>query len=369
MLSSSPVTADNGDRHHAAAAEAGRGNRRAAACGSARSCATPISPITRWSSSAIRFLPARSWPAPRSSCATWPRQAAISCSGRAAITSTTRRRPATNASPAAAAPPSTATIACTRSSARARPASRSHPSDMCVALAMLEAKVHVTGASGDRVIAFADFHRLPGDTPQRDTNLNAGRDHHRGGAAAAGLRHELHLSEDPRPALVCVRAGVGRGRARARRRHHQGGTLRARRRRAQAVARSTGGSCAARAACRSPRRSLARRTCCCATPRATGTILSRSISRAAPSCARSHKPRAARRSRSRPRRSAEDSHGTLYRHRHIPHRRPREGHRRGQICRRVQRARPRSMAASSPRRSRRAASRASIPAPRCASRA
>ena len=49
-----------------------------------------------------------------------------------------------------------------------------HPSDMCVALAMLEAKVHVSGASGDRVIAFADFHRLPGDTPQRDTNLNTG---------------------------------------------------------------------------------------------------------------------------------------------------------------------------------------------------
>jgi xanthine dehydrogenase YagS FAD-binding subunit len=49
-----------------------------------------------------------------------------------------------------------------------------HPSDMCVALAMLEAKVHVTGASGERVIAFADFHRLPGETPQRDTNLNPG---------------------------------------------------------------------------------------------------------------------------------------------------------------------------------------------------
>jgi len=49
-----------------------------------------------------------------------------------------------------------------------------HPSDMCVALALLEAKVHVTGPSGDRVIAFADFHRLPGDAPQRDTNLGAG---------------------------------------------------------------------------------------------------------------------------------------------------------------------------------------------------
>jgi xanthine dehydrogenase YagS FAD-binding subunit len=42
---------------------------------------------------------------------------------------------------------------------------------MCVALAALEAKVHVTGPGGARIIAFADFHRLPGDTPQRDTNL------------------------------------------------------------------------------------------------------------------------------------------------------------------------------------------------------
>ena len=48
-----------------------------------------------------------------------------------------------------------------------------HPSDMCVALAVLEAKVRVTGPGGDREIPFADFHRLPGDTPQRDTNLDA----------------------------------------------------------------------------------------------------------------------------------------------------------------------------------------------------
>ncbi len=47
-----------------------------------------------------------------------------------------------------------------------------HPSDMCVALAALEASVHVTGPKGERTIALADFHRLPGDTPQRDTNLN-----------------------------------------------------------------------------------------------------------------------------------------------------------------------------------------------------
>jgi xanthine dehydrogenase YagS FAD-binding subunit len=46
-----------------------------------------------------------------------------------------------------------------------------HPSDMCVALAMLEARVHVAGPSGERVIPFSEFHRLPGDKPQVDTNL------------------------------------------------------------------------------------------------------------------------------------------------------------------------------------------------------
>jgi xanthine dehydrogenase YagS FAD-binding subunit len=48
-----------------------------------------------------------------------------------------------------------------------------HPSDMCVALAALEATVHVAGPKGPREIVFADFHRLPGDTPQRDNNLQA----------------------------------------------------------------------------------------------------------------------------------------------------------------------------------------------------
>jgi xanthine dehydrogenase YagS FAD-binding subunit len=46
-----------------------------------------------------------------------------------------------------------------------------HPSDMCVALAALEARVLATGSAGERNIAFADFHRLPGDTPHIDSNL------------------------------------------------------------------------------------------------------------------------------------------------------------------------------------------------------
>ena len=48
-----------------------------------------------------------------------------------------------------------------------------NPSDMNVALAALDAVVQVQGAKGTRSIAFADFHRLPGNTPNIDTNLQA----------------------------------------------------------------------------------------------------------------------------------------------------------------------------------------------------
>ncbi|MES2742595.1 MAG: xanthine dehydrogenase family protein subunit M [Pseudomonadota bacterium] len=49
-----------------------------------------------------------------------------------------------------------------------------NPSDMNVALAALDAVVLVAGARGQRRIALADFHRLPGSTPQRDTMLEPG---------------------------------------------------------------------------------------------------------------------------------------------------------------------------------------------------
>jgi xanthine dehydrogenase YagS FAD-binding subunit len=49
-----------------------------------------------------------------------------------------------------------------------------HPSDMCVALAALRASVRVRGPRGERAIPFDQFHRLPGDMPQRDTTLAAG---------------------------------------------------------------------------------------------------------------------------------------------------------------------------------------------------
>ncbi|RZK68425.1 MAG: hypothetical protein EOO85_24395 [Pedobacter sp.] len=48
------------------------------------------------------------------------------------------------------------------------------PSDMCVPMAALGAMIQVEGAKGTRTIPFADFHRLPGDTPHIDTNLKQG---------------------------------------------------------------------------------------------------------------------------------------------------------------------------------------------------
>ncbi len=49
-----------------------------------------------------------------------------------------------------------------------------NPSDMCVAMAALEATVHVQGAKGSRTIPIGDFHLLPGNTPNRETVLEPG---------------------------------------------------------------------------------------------------------------------------------------------------------------------------------------------------
>jgi xanthine dehydrogenase YagS FAD-binding subunit len=49
-----------------------------------------------------------------------------------------------------------------------------NPSDMSVALVALDAVVQVKGPKGERAIPIAEFHRLPGDTPQIETNLHAG---------------------------------------------------------------------------------------------------------------------------------------------------------------------------------------------------
>lgn len=49
-----------------------------------------------------------------------------------------------------------------------------NPSDMCVAMAALEATIHVHGAKSSRVIPFHDLHLLPGATPNRETVLEPG---------------------------------------------------------------------------------------------------------------------------------------------------------------------------------------------------
>ena len=49
-----------------------------------------------------------------------------------------------------------------------------NPSDMCVAMAALEAVIHVQGPKGTRTVPFGDFHLLPGDTPERETVLEPG---------------------------------------------------------------------------------------------------------------------------------------------------------------------------------------------------
>jgi xanthine dehydrogenase YagS FAD-binding subunit len=49
-----------------------------------------------------------------------------------------------------------------------------NPSDVAVAFAALDANVTVRGASGERSIPFTEFHRLPGNTPERDNVLDRG---------------------------------------------------------------------------------------------------------------------------------------------------------------------------------------------------
>ncbi|MFJ3445297.1 FAD binding domain-containing protein [Streptomyces sp. NPDC086081] len=49
-----------------------------------------------------------------------------------------------------------------------------HPSDMAVALAALDGRVELSGPEGARSVAAADFHRLPGDRPERDTEIRPG---------------------------------------------------------------------------------------------------------------------------------------------------------------------------------------------------
>jgi xanthine dehydrogenase YagS FAD-binding subunit len=49
-----------------------------------------------------------------------------------------------------------------------------NPSDMAVALAALDAYIELHGTDGERAVPVAEFHRLPGDHPERDTEIRPG---------------------------------------------------------------------------------------------------------------------------------------------------------------------------------------------------
>ena len=70
-----------------------------------------------------------------------------------------------------------------------------HPSDMAVALAALDAIVHVESATGSRTIPLTELHRLPGEEPQRDTILEQRGADRRGRAAAASVCERFRLSQ------------------------------------------------------------------------------------------------------------------------------------------------------------------------------
>lgn len=88
-----------------------------------------------------------------------------------------------------------------------------HPSDLCVALAALDATVNVQGVDGERSIPFLEFHRLPGDTPQLDSNLRQGEVITSIDLPEQGFaQHYAYVKVRDRPsyafALVSVAAGV-----------------------------------------------------------------------------------------------------------------------------------------------------------------
>jgi xanthine dehydrogenase YagS FAD-binding subunit len=87
-----------------------------------------------------------------------------------------------------------------------------NPSDMNVALVALDAVVHVTGSKGDRNIPIQDFHRLPGDHPEKDTNLERNELITGVSIPASTLTHMHYLKVRDRAsyafALISVAAGL-----------------------------------------------------------------------------------------------------------------------------------------------------------------
>ena len=88
-----------------------------------------------------------------------------------------------------------------------------HPSDFCVPLVALDAVVEIEGKAGRREIPLEGFHRLPGDTPERETVLEPGEliVAVRLPARGRAVRRACPLPESARAHLLCLRGRLGRG--------------------------------------------------------------------------------------------------------------------------------------------------------------
>ena len=129
-----------------------------AACASARSCATPISPMMRISAAAFRRSRRRCCPAPRRSSATRRRSAAICCSGRGARISTDVASACNKREPGAGCDARGGENRLHAVLGWSEHCIATHPSDFCVPLVALDAVVEIAGPAGRREVPLADFH-------------------------------------------------------------------------------------------------------------------------------------------------------------------------------------------------------------------
>ena len=117
---------------------------------------------------------------------------------------------------ARAATRSTASTACTRFSARRDACIATHPSDMCVALAALDATVHVAGPHGSARFPSTSFIACPATRRTSRPSCRPGELITSVELAAARLRRALAVSQGARPSELCLRAGQRRRRRRDR---------------------------------------------------------------------------------------------------------------------------------------------------------
>ena len=269
----------------AAAARRHRG-ARGRRCASApwRATAT-VADARRRARSATRCSPRHCSPAPRRSFATWPPSAATSCSAPAAPTSGTSARRCNKREPGAGCAAMEGYNRMHAILGTSEKCIATHPSDMCVALAALEAVVRVRGPRGERELPVADLHLLPGEQAGARDRPRAGRADHRRSGSPRPARGALALRQGARPASLRVRAHLCAAAVQVRRRPRRRCALRARRRGDQAVARPGGGGVAARAAAHARVVRPRRRRWRCAARVLGATTPSRSSWRSERSCA------------------------------------------------------------------------------------